>query len=90
MLNDPDDLFQYIQPFFPHDPSLAISAVSKLFPSLPTWISEMIVFEFFQALGVQKVYQEYLKQFQLYDDSLVGKSRALSLPMDLSQPLSLN
>ena len=90
MINDPNELISYIKPFFPHDPTLAISAVSKLFPNLPAWISEMIVFEFFQALGMQAGLREYVKKFLQYDDVLSGKAKDLSLPMDLSQPLSVN
>ena len=90
MMDDPDELMNRIQPFFPHDPSLAISVVSKLFPSVPMWIAEMIVFEFFYVLGLKAAYQEYLTKFKPYDDKIVGKSRDFSLSMDLSQPINLN
>ena len=90
MINDPNELISYIKPFFPHDPTLAISAVSKLFPNLPAWISEMIVYEFFHAMGIQAAYEAYIEKYLQYDDILSGKSRDLSLPMDLAQPFSLN
>ena len=90
MMNDPNELMDYIQPFFPDDSSLAIKAVSKLFPNLPTWVSEMIVFEFFQALGTREIQKEYIKKFSQYDDILSGKSRDLKLPTDLAHPFNLN
>ena len=90
MMNDPNELLHHIQPFFPDDSSLAIRAVSKLFPNLPMWISEMIVFEFFQALGSIELHKEYIKKTLQYDDILSGKARDLKLPMDLTHPLSLN
>ena len=87
MIDDPNELMDRIQPFFPHDPALAIRMVSNLFPSLPMWISEMVVYEFFQALRAIALHKKHSPQ---YDDILSGKSRDLKLPMDLTQPLSLN
>jgi len=90
MMDDPNELVEHLRSFFPHDESLAVRAVSELFPSVPTWVAEMIVFEFFHVLRVKAAYQEYLAKFVQYDDNLSGKSRDLNLPMDLFQSINPN
>ena len=41
-LDDPHAILEYVKPFFPDDPSLAIRAIQKAFPELPIWISKFL------------------------------------------------
>ena len=90
MHNNPVEILNHIKPFFPDDPSLAVQAVTKLFPDVPEWIPEMIVFEMFNILNQIEDFNKVIKSFDQYDDNISGKSRDLNIDIDLSHPISVN
>ena len=90
MQNNPVEILNYIKPFFPDDSSLAVQAVTRLFPNVPDWIPQMIVFEMFNILNDIENFDKFVNSFDQYDDNISGKSRDLNIDIDLSNPISVN
>ena len=58
----PEEAAQIMNPFYPHDPKLAIKAMDKgLEGNIPTWILESVVMKYFTFLRITALEDEVLK-----------------------------
>ena len=89
-LNDPHAILEYVRPFFPDDPSLAIRAIQKAFPELPIWISKFLMVEMFGALSMLHSQTQYEISLKTYGDNIVGHTRKYTSPQDIIAPICLN
>jgi len=89
-LNDPYAILEYVKPFFPDDPSLAVTAIQRAFPELPIWISKFLMVEMFGALSMLTSQTEYEKSVKTYGDNIGGHTREYIVPQDFIAPICLN
>ena len=83
---DTEDAEQLMMPFFPHDPFLAVQALSKaLFEDegfrLPEWIWEAVVQQYFTFLQIQRMQNkhEYVRDRLAHEDPFRLKTIPYSL-----------
>lgn len=86
-LNDPNTILEYLKPFFPQDPALAVSALHKAFPELPSWLSKLLMMEMFGVLNLLQQ-QEILKKQE--GAGPLEVTRGYIFPQDMSSPIYLN
>jgi len=67
----PQEAEELMNPFYPHDPYLAIRSLERELSeeaTIPDWILESIVGQYFQFLGVQKMLQKQADMRKAYKD----------------------
>ena len=89
---NPEDAEQLMMPFFPHDPYLATQSLSKAFKeegySLPEWIWEAVVQQFFTYLMIQRL---TLKQEHMRDQlNAEDPFKIMTVPFTLVDKPSAN
>ena len=67
----PEEAEELMNPFYPHDPYLAIRTLSREVSeeaTVPDWILESIVHQYFQFLSMEKMVQKQEENISDYKD----------------------
>tara|TARA_R110000824_G_scaffold323505_1_gene510452 strand:+ start:1487 stop:1753 length:267 start_codon:yes stop_codon:yes gene_type:complete len=82
----PEEAEEIMNPFYPHDPNLAIKTLSREISeeaTVPDWILESIVSQYFQYLGMQKMLQKQAEMRKTQKDPFGLDTIPYTLNIDL-------